>query len=446
MANFLAPIINDQQENSNGAPLSGGTIEVYLAGSSTPATTYSDQAGANPNTWPIVLNTLGVNNQGAVWLTGGFTYKFVIKDSTGVVQRTIDNVAGINDSVGALDQWVVSVSIPTFVSATSFTLVGDQTQIFQIGRRIKTTKTGGTIYTTISGSVYGAPNTTVTVRNDSGVLDSGLSQVSYGIISGANTSLPGGQINYGQCKLTKSGANLLLSPFNGNRITINGAICVIPAAGVTLAPTALAVGANFYIYAFMSGATLTLEASATGHSTDAATGVEIKTGDATRALVGFARTIAGPAWQDTASQRFVLSWFNRDSIDCSSALTAATGNVGGAYTEISTLLRCEILHWANTAAAFNFSGTLANNVIAGPNQAFSSFGVDGGVSDGNSGIVVLQAGVQFPVACSYVLPKGPAEGYPYVTLMARQTAVSTSTYAGGGTPGDRCVNVGVIQG
>ena len=190
MALFLAPIINDQQVDANGAPLSGGRIEVYLAGTSTPATTYSDKAGMVPNTNPIVLNTLGVNNQGEVWLTGGATYKFIIKNSVGVVQRTLDNISGIGDSVSGVDQWVVYQAAPTYVSANSFTVAGDQTQIFQVGRRIRTLNTGGLVYSTITASVYGAPNTTVTVQNTSGALDSGLSLVSYGIVSVLDTSLP----------------------------------------------------------------------------------------------------------------------------------------------------------------------------------------------------------------------------------------------------------------
>lgn len=197
MAQFLAPIINDQQEDASGNPLSGGKIEVYLAGTSTPATTYNDKDGlpAHANTWPIVLNTLGVNTQGPVWLVGGQAYKFIIKDSAGVLQRTIDNVSGINDNaVAASEQWVLFQGTPTFVSTTSFTVAGDQTQVFQVGRRLKTTNTGGTIYSTITASVYGAPNTTVTVVNDSGVLDSGLSAVSYGLISTLDTSLPSGRL------------------------------------------------------------------------------------------------------------------------------------------------------------------------------------------------------------------------------------------------------------
>lgn len=189
MAQFFAPVINDQQVDANGAPLSGGQIEVYLAGSSTPATTYSDQAGSAPNTNPIILNTLGLNTQGAVWITGGAAYKYIIKNALGVTLRTIDNITGINDTTVAIDQWVVYQGTPTFISATSFTVPGDQTPTFQVRRRTKTTNTGGVVYSTIRSSVYSAPNTTVTLSNTSGTLDAGLSQVSYGLISATDSSI-----------------------------------------------------------------------------------------------------------------------------------------------------------------------------------------------------------------------------------------------------------------
>lgn len=195
MPQFLSPIINDQQEDANGNPLIGGKIFVYLAGTSTLATTYNDKDGlpAHANTNPIILNSLGVNNQGPVWLVGGASYKFVIQDSAGVLQRTIDNVTGINDqSIVTTDQWVLFAGAPTFVSTTSFTVAGDQTQIFQPRRRVKTQNTGGIALSTIVNSVFSTPNTTVTVANDSVVLDAGLSAVSYGLISTTDSSLAGG--------------------------------------------------------------------------------------------------------------------------------------------------------------------------------------------------------------------------------------------------------------
>jgi hypothetical protein len=45
---------------------------------------------------------------------------------------------------------------------------------------------------------------------------------------------------WGQCYLSVSGGNLVLKPYNGNRLTINGVVQTIPAAGVTLAPAGLA--------------------------------------------------------------------------------------------------------------------------------------------------------------------------------------------------------------
>jgi hypothetical protein len=100
---------------------------------------------------------------------------------------TIDNVSPINDTTVTIDEWV-SGPAPTFIGTTSFSLVGDQTTVFHVGRRLKTTNTGGTIYSVITVSAF-TTLTTITVVNDSGVLDSGLSAVSYGLLSEVNPSL-----------------------------------------------------------------------------------------------------------------------------------------------------------------------------------------------------------------------------------------------------------------
>jgi hypothetical protein len=56
-------------------------------------------------------------------------------------------------------EWVASGLTPTYVSATSFTLAGDQTSAFHKDRRLKTTNSGGTVYSTITASVFGALTT-----------------------------------------------------------------------------------------------------------------------------------------------------------------------------------------------------------------------------------------------------------------------------------------------
>lgn len=284
MAVFLAPIINDQQENANGAPLSGGTIECYLAGSSTPVTTYSDKAGLVPNTWPITLNTLGVNSQGAVWLTGGSTYKYVIKDSTGIVQRTLDNISPLNDTTFAVDQWVVYQGTPTYVSATSFTLSGDQTQTFSLNRRVKTTNSGGTVYSTIKSSTYSAPNTTITLANDSGALDAGLSAVAYSIISSLNSSiLPLGSYS----AVTSFATNGALNSANvGNYIIISAASLTItlPTGASVRVGDTFTFGSNVRFTIARSGADLIA-----GPATAGATSLQ---------MIGFCSVVwRGDIWQ-----------------------------------------------------------------------------------------------------------------------------------------------------
>lgn len=434
MAVFLAPIINSQQVDNNGDPLSGGFIEVYLAGTSTPSTTFSDKAGVVPNTTPIVLNTLGVNNQGEIWLTGGATYKFVIKNSTGIVQRTLDNVSGINDTTVAADQWILFPAPPTFVSATSFTLVGDQTQTFQVGRRIKTLNTGGVVYSTIAGSVFSSPNTTITVRNDSGVLDAGLSQVSYGVLSVGDTSLPGGLINYGQCRLTKIGANLQLNPYNGSRITIGNQICLIPSGGVALAPTGAVPGTLYNIYAFMSGATLALEFSTTAHSTDAVTGIEIKTGDPTRTLVGKAQAIAGPNWVDTDLQRLVLSWFNRTPRRCYNIALASVPT--NSVVPVGIVAQVQFLTWGDFAIPFSFVGSVANNTAN--QQCNSALGLDA-IAFSHTPVIYQAYAISTVGAACGATTFLPAEGFHFVTLCG-------SVSGGTGTWQANIEFSGVIQG
>jgi len=206
MAYFFSPLGNTQIIDANGDPLVGGTIETYLAGTTTPETTYTDDTGGTAQGVVMTLNSLGYPTNGPVWLLGGVPLKFIVKNALGVVQSTFDDVSGIGDTATAADQWVLYGAAPTYISATSFSVVGDQTNTFQVRRRLKTINTGGTIYSTIRTSAFAAGVTTVTVFNDSGVLDSGLSQVSYGLISATNTSLPVSVLTAGTAVVATSGS------------------------------------------------------------------------------------------------------------------------------------------------------------------------------------------------------------------------------------------------
>lgn len=218
-------------------------------------------------------------------------------------------------------------------------------------------------------------------------------------------------------RLTKSGADLKLIPLNGNTLTIEGAAETIPSAGVTLAPAGLPIDTDHYIYAFMVAGTMTLEASTTGRSTDATTGVEIKTGDDTRTLVGMARTIAGPAWVDTPAQRFVISWFNRRTINAQKTSSVGLPLTSTVQIEISTAYRAEFLTWADEMPIILFTGTKRNSTanmwtaawafidtVAVTGQAMGE-----GSSTANDFINLTSGGAPITVA----------EGYHFSTLQGR---------------------------
>lgn len=193
---FLAPRVNQTFfiPGSN-TPANGAQLFCYAAGTTTKTTVYKDNAALTSWTNPIVLDSGGnLPSQGELWQLTGTSMKYVFAPANDIdpptsAYATFDNIAGINDVTSTgVSEWIAGPT-PTFISTTSFSLVGDQTATFQKGRRVKTTNSGGTVYSRITASAF-TTLTTVTVVNDSSVLDTGLSAVSYGILSATNPSVP----------------------------------------------------------------------------------------------------------------------------------------------------------------------------------------------------------------------------------------------------------------
>lgn len=83
---------------NDGVPLTGGLLYTYLAGTSTPATTYTSSNGITALANPIILDAAGRVPTGEIWLSDGINYKFVLKDSTDVLIATWDGLSGINSN------------------------------------------------------------------------------------------------------------------------------------------------------------------------------------------------------------------------------------------------------------------------------------------------------------------------------------------------------------
>jgi len=189
MAYFRLIDVARQFLDDDGAPLSGGKLYTYEAGTVTNKAAFEDSGGIAAHTNPIILDSSGRVPAEVFGTTGA--YKLRLDDPDDVTLWTRDNITGINDSAAVeFSEWVTSPLTPTYVGATSFTLPGDQTTEFHPGRRLRTVDGSGTDYSTIVSSVYSDPATTVTIANDAGVIDAGLSSVAYGFGSAVNTSIP----------------------------------------------------------------------------------------------------------------------------------------------------------------------------------------------------------------------------------------------------------------
>jgi len=87
MEYFLNPKF--QILDATGAPLSGGKVSTYEAGTSTPKTTYSDRGLVTANANPVILDSRG---EAIIFFSGSM--KIVVTDSDDTAVYTLDNIKG----------------------------------------------------------------------------------------------------------------------------------------------------------------------------------------------------------------------------------------------------------------------------------------------------------------------------------------------------------------
>lgn len=119
------------------------------------STTAANNNSAAPNGAPEGWNFSDVNNWG---------------------RETMAQVRAFRDSL----EWRNWGHTVTYATAATFTIATDVTAIYTANRPIKCVDSS-TLYGYISGSVYSAPNTTVTVVLDSGSLSASLTSVELGL-------------------------------------------------------------------------------------------------------------------------------------------------------------------------------------------------------------------------------------------------------------------------
>jgi hypothetical protein len=323
----------------------------------------------------------------------------------------------------------------------------------------------GEPYVNFADNQFGVVNSSNVATDLLGVtmFSTGASYVSGNVVNyqgklyQANTSISPGAWNASQwAQLSAGGAvvvggilkyvsatALSFTPYkSGNNIIINGIAYPIPSGGIAgLANTSvfvngtagqnLAANTNYYVYAFNNSGTITADFSTTTHATSTTAGnvgTEIKSGDDTRSLIGFIRT-SGTSFADSASLRFVRSWFNDGGVSGMANFSATRSQTNTTFAEVHTEIRNQLLLWAGEKVWAVCSGTTLQSV--GGNANYGGFGIDSATvaeTASRFSTIPAAAGAYNPFSLN-TNKSGLAEGFHYVTLLGF-TSGGTASWIG----------------
>lgn len=104
-----------------------------------------------------------------------------------VVKNFLNNSFTMTQNIS---EWALFQNTPTYISSSSFTVNGDSTTEFHVGRAIKANLNGTYVYSRISTSAYSALTNKTTVTISNSVLTSSLTAIYYGVVSASGKSQP----------------------------------------------------------------------------------------------------------------------------------------------------------------------------------------------------------------------------------------------------------------
>lgn len=133
---FVLPPGERITDDSTGAPVSGGTLYFYDAGTTTPHPVYADSNLTTLLGTSVVTDALGYPTSDGSTRTliyvGTANYKIVIKDASGNTVATHDNVKGAVVSASSANV-SVTASFPVVSKSANYTVVsGDQNTTFAV--------------------------------------------------------------------------------------------------------------------------------------------------------------------------------------------------------------------------------------------------------------------------------------------------------------------------
>jgi hypothetical protein len=247
-------------------------------------------------------------------------------------------------------------------------------------------------------------------------------------------TLPQVTNGHGQCRLSAaSTTSLLLSPYNGINVIVNGLPLQLPAAGVSITNSGLADSTLYYVYLGGTTAAPSLTISATTYSM-ASNGVQTMTGNTALTLVGMIYTTTSGQFSDAMAFRGVLNWFNRRSVVGQNSITAVAGG-SSSGAEITSAARVVFLSWASSFTTADAIGEVSNTTANASAGAYIGFDVTSGLPGYATSITLTSANIPGPAASQN--DQSLAEGMHFATLLG-VVAGGVATY----TLGYRVINEG----
>lgn len=256
-----------------------------------------------------------------------------------------------------------------------------------------------------------------------------------------------------------SATQITFAPSEGNRILIkkSGAWTgtTIPSGGIAANNTSVFVGGVagqnlaastlYYVYLFDNSGTLTIDYVTTNYAIDTTTGLKIKSGDDTRLLIGMVRTNASSQFQDQASYRGVVSFYNRFNRDILTTFTADRSTTSTTYVELNTEIRAQFLMWNGDAIQFSVVGSVSNS---GANDDGTAIGFDGTTAEAGfeTSHHETNAGVPNGIAISGWKSISLGEGFHYATLLGKTTAGTATWSSATGASAAKVYIQGMVRG
>lgn len=237
-----------------------------------------------------------------------------------------------------------------------------------------------------------------------------------------------GEERLAQCRISLSSGNILLTTYNGNQLYINGRNREIPSSSVTLNATGLVANTEYFLYAYVDAASnIQLEASTTAWST--AFGWPIKSGDASRTLVGWVKTNGSAGFTSTETQRLVSNYWNRRSRRLKRSISANRSFSLSSITESNSADRVEFYIWSN-GEAVTIHGQGQASISA--NTGYIGLGIGGTVVEGSASLVSTNLG---NISHSVVADAVSSPGYNFVSPVGYVSTTGSMTLVGGGANG-----------